>query len=274
VASGIVHAFVKHNLLTYTAAIAFQALVALVPLTLLGLALLGVAGLRDEWTSEIAPGIHGRVTPPVFHAIDSTVRRIIDSGGAGVIALALLLSLWYLAAAVRAVMEALNKIHDVEDRRPWWRRLLLAVGLAVVCGLAILSSALVVALGPRAGGAMSILFGAGRWLIAIALLGLAVGILVRAGPAEHPQPRWASAGSLLVIAFWICASVVFRFWVTSVADFRSPVGSLTGLLLITGYLYSSAAIFLVGVQLDELLRKRSGSQARNLLKTLRTAVGR
>jgi hypothetical protein len=41
---------------------------------------------------------------------------------------------------------------------------------------------------------------AGRWLAAVVLLCLVVALLVRVGPAEHPQPRWASAGSL---AAWV-----------------------------------------------------------------------
>src|SRR5205814_6480824 len=100
---------------TYAAAIAFQGLVALIPLTLLGLGLLGAAGRQDVWTKTLAPRLHGRVTEPVFHAADVTVRRILSSGPPGLLGFASLRSLWYLTAAMRAVMEALNRIHDVND---------------------------------------------------------------------------------------------------------------------------------------------------------------
>ena len=46
-------------------------------------------------------------------------------------------------------------------------------------------------------------------------------------------------------------------WVTTVANFKSAIGSLTGLLLLTVYLFVSAAIFLVGAEVDELLRKET-----------------
>jgi uncharacterized BrkB/YihY/UPF0761 family membrane protein len=48
-------AFVEHNLLTYAAAIAFQGLIAFVPLTLLALGVLGATGHRELWTQHVAP---------------------------------------------------------------------------------------------------------------------------------------------------------------------------------------------------------------------------
>ena len=80
-------------------------------------------------------------------------------------------------------------------------------------------------------------------------------LLVRYAPAEHPEPRWASAGSLLVVGGWIVATVVFGWYVKAIANFKTAVGSLTVFLVLTAYVFTSAAILLVGVQLDELLRK-------------------
>jgi membrane protein len=258
----VARAFAEHNLLTYAAAIAFQALVALVPLTLLALGLLGAIGLEGTWSDSLAPAIEKRVTQPVFHGVDFSVKRILAHGDAGLIAFAALLALWYLAAAMRAVMEALNKIHDVDDRRSWRRRAAVSVALAVASGLFVVGSALIVSLAPRAGGALHVLLGIGRWIVSALLLGLLVAVLVRFAPAEHPQPRWASAGSVVIVCSWIVESLLFRLWVTSVANFKSPIGSLTAVLVLTGYLFLASIIFLAGVQLDELLRKGEEASGR------------
>ena len=113
------------------------------------------------------------------------------------------------------------------------------------------------------------LLGLGRWLVAVCLLGLALGLIVRFAPAERPQVRWASAGSLLVIAVWIVASLLFKLWVSHVANFKSPIGSLAGLLILTTYVFVSAAIFLVGAELDELLRKQAHGRHLNVFQLLR-----
>src|SRR5205085_10093718 len=44
----------KHEVLTYASAVAFQAVKSLIPLVLLGLALLGTVGRRAIWTDPIA----------------------------------------------------------------------------------------------------------------------------------------------------------------------------------------------------------------------------
>jgi membrane protein len=250
-------AIARDRLLTYAAAIAFQSLLALIPLTLFGLGLLGAFRLASTWSNSIGPAIAHRVTAPVFHGIDYTVRRVLDHGSAGLIVFGALLATWYLAAAIRTIQEALNQIHEREDPRSWTRRGLVSAGLALGVGTCLVSSFLVVVVAPRAArhGSMHVLLGLGRWAAAVFLLALAVALLVRYAPGDHPDPRWVSAGSALIIGGWIAASLIFRWLVSSVLDFKSPSGSLTGLITLNGYLFMSALIFLLGVELDELLRR-------------------
>ena len=85
---------------------------------------------------------------------------------------------------------------------------------------------------------------------------LAIALLVRYAPAEHPRPRWASAGSIAIVAAWIVLSLVFRVWMTSLSNFKNGIGLLTGFLVLGAYLYLSVFVFILGVQLDELLRNR------------------
>jgi membrane protein len=249
--------FSEHELPIYASAIAFRALIAAIPLALLGLGLLGALGLQSTWHDTIAPAIEPRVLPEVYDGINATANKILSSGTAGVIAFASLLVIWDLTIGVAAIMRALNLIHDVKEDRPWLRRVAVAVGLAVAVCLCVLAAMLLLVAGPRAGGALEVVLGILRWLLAPLLLALAVGLLVRFAPAQKPEARWASAGSLLVIVVWIVATILFRLWVTYVADFKSATGALTGLLLVTLYVFVTAAIFLVGAELDELLRKET-----------------
>jgi membrane protein len=247
--------FGDHHLWTYASAIAFRALVALVPLILLGLGLLHALGLEDVWSDTVGPAIQAHVTQPVYRGIDYSVDKIFSSSATGLVAFASALLLWDMTWAMRTMMEALNEIHDVEEPRPWRRRYLVSLALAAAVIVCIVGAVLIVALGPRPEGALHVILGIGRWPAAVVLLGLAVGLIVRYGPAERPQARWASAGSALVVGSWIVASIGFRWWVSSVADFKTAIGSLTFFLVLSAYVFTSAAIFLIGVQLDEILRK-------------------
>lgn len=269
-------AFREHNLFTYASAVSFRGLVALVPLTLLGLALLGSLGLKDVWFDTLAPKIEGRVTEPVFGAIDYSVQQIFSTGAAGLIAFASALLLWDLAWAIGAVASALNRVHDVEEHRSWRRLLVTRVGLAVAVAVCLIGAALVVAVAATlAEGAPDVLLGVVRWVVAVTLIGVAVGLLMRYAPAERPDVKWASAGSLVVIVSWIVASLAFKAYVSSVANFQTAVGSLTVFLVLTAYVYTTATIFIVGAQLDELLRKDTETgESVGVVELLRAAFGR
>ena len=247
----------RHRLLTFASAVSFRALVALVPLVLLGLGILGALGQASVWTNSIAPTIRRHVTTPVFDGIDFSVQRIFASDKGSLITLATALVLWHMTAAVATVMETLNAIHDVKDERLWWRKLLVALALAVAIVLCLVAAVLVVTVAPKIGsGAVHFVLGVGRWLVAAVLLGLAIAVLVRYAPAEHPRPRWASAGSIAIVGAWIVLSLVFRVWVSDVSNFKTGIGFLTAFLVLGAYIYLSVLVFIIGVQLDELLRKR------------------
>ncbi|HET6656449.1 MAG TPA: YihY/virulence factor BrkB family protein [Gaiellaceae bacterium] len=250
--------FSEHSLLTYASAIAYRALIALVPLTLLGLALLGVFGLEDVWTDTIAPALEAHLTQPVFNGIDFTVRQVFESDTASLIALATVLVVWDMTWAVNAVTQALNRIHEVQERRSRIRRILVASGLGVAVVACLVAATLVQAVAPAlTDGALDTVLSIVRWPVAILFLWAAVTLLFRYAPAEKPEMRWASVGSFLVIATWLIASALFRGWVTEVANFRSATGSLTVFLLLTAYILVTATIFLIGAEVDERARKQS-----------------
>ena len=266
--------FGEHELSIYASAIAFRALVALIPLALLALGLLGALGLQDTWRDSVAPAIKPRVIHPVFNGINASADKILTSGTGGLIVFAIALVIWDLTIGISAIMGALNLVHDVEERRSKLRRVATAAGLAVVTAGCIVSAMLVLVVAPRAGGAFDVLLSVVRWIFAPILLGLVVGLLFRFAPAEKPEARWASAGSLLVIVSWIVATLLFKLWVEHVANFKTAVGSLTSLLLLTLYLFVSAAIFLIGAELDELLRKETDGRGVALTDVFAAVVRR
>src|SRR5919202_6331311 len=60
--------FRQHQILAYASGIAFRTLVALIPLLLLGFAVLGALHRSDVWTHQMSPAVAGKVTHPVFAA--------------------------------------------------------------------------------------------------------------------------------------------------------------------------------------------------------------
>jgi membrane protein len=248
--------FAEHDLLTTASAIAFRTLVALVALALLLLGLLGLGGREELWAERVGPAIEPHLLPAVYDGIDATAQRVFRSGPHSVVALASMLALWDVSSAVRACMTSLNRIYDAKETRSWWVRLRISLLLAAVIIVAAVGSFLLL-VGAReaVSGGWAVPFAVGRWLAAIVALGLAVGLLVRFAPAERRAKKWATAGTALVIGSWLITSLIFAWFVTSVANFKSAVGTLAVLFVLTAYLYTLAIAFLVGVQVDEFARK-------------------
>src|SRR3954452_24885251 len=89
--------FSEHEIPIFASAIAFRALISVIPLGLLGLGLLGALGLQDTWHNSIAPAIKPKVLPEVYAGINASVEKILSSGTAGLIAFAAALTVWDLS---------------------------------------------------------------------------------------------------------------------------------------------------------------------------------
>ncbi len=257
----VVSKLTENNLLTYASAISFQVLFALVPFALVGLALLGFLGLGSFWQDEIAPLVRERVSEPAFTVIQSTVTKILANGQGFWLTFGLLLAIWEVSGALRAVTGALNRVYAVEEARSLRRRMATSIALAVVVSVLLGGALALVQLGDDAASAIAggtaarVLGFVVRWVLAIALMLLVVGLVIRFAPAKRSTSPWLGFGAVLVVVSWIVASVVFGWYVTSVASYESVYGSLAVAIVLLTYLYLSAITFLVGVQVDAILRR-------------------
>jgi membrane protein len=260
--------FGRHELLDHASAIAFQVLKSVIPLSLLGLAVLGVTGQQHVWNKTIAPAIEPHLEKPAFHAIDYGVHKIFTTDSTGLIVFASLLSLWYLSGAVRAVTGGINQIYETDDERSWQLRYAISFGLAACIALGVIGALLSAVLLGHVGGPLKVLAQIGRWFVAVLLLAVALGALVRYAPAKSRSKKWASAGSALVIVTWIGATLIFELFVSHVANFKTASGQLAVFLVLIGYVYTSSIILMVGVELDELLRADARRGQRGVLQVL------
>jgi membrane protein len=241
-----------------------------VPLALFGFALLGTLGLGDVWTNTMAGSVSVRLTPESYRAIDAAVTKILRDRELALLAFAGAALLWYASGLVRACINGLNLIYEVQEHRSFGRRWSISFVLAICLAAAVVVSVLAVTAAPRLAptGAPHTALSIMRWPFAIAALGVAVGLIVHHGPANSQQARWASAGSSLIVAGWIAQSLLFGWYIRTLADFKSASGTLTLFLVLAAYLYAASIIFLVGVQLDELLRRDASSHETGIIGLL------
>jgi len=74
------------------------------------------------------------------------------------------------------------------------------------------------------------------------------------------------------VAAWIVQSLLFAWYVGSFADFTSASGALTVFLVLAAFLYTASIIFLVGIEIDELLRKDASAGEEGIIGVLRRGM--
>jgi membrane protein len=229
----LVEAFSRNNLLTYASAIAFQVLIAVVALMLLGLALIDVVGLRELWNDNVAPFIESRFIFETFLAIDTTVERIFAGGSLTLLFLAALLSLWEVSGAVRAVSGALNEIYECDEARSTVRRFAVSLALAFAVIMCLVGAVLTSNVIPRLGVLPAAAGQAIGWTAALLLMTTAIWLLLRYAPSQTHAARWASVGSIFIVVAWAIASLLFAYYVQNIASYRTATGNLVALLTLT-----------------------------------------
>jgi hypothetical protein len=120
---------------------------AVIPLALVALALFGVLHLSSLWTDHVGPWIEARTSIPLYTVIDDTVSEILLRKEGFWLTAGRALTIWELSSAVRAVMEALDRIYEARGRRPWARRMLVSLALGAGAGALLLAAFVVLALG-------------------------------------------------------------------------------------------------------------------------------
>jgi membrane protein len=255
----VVAAYDEHDVLTYAGAIAFKLAFSLIPLSLVGLGLLGAFDLAGAYGEEVAPDLRRELSPAVFTVLDQTVRRVLQHQQLLWCTVGVVLTLWEVSGATRGVMGVLDRIFRVARERSFAERIAVSVALAVA---ATVLGLLAVAMLEFGSGMVDAVAGAGvlagvaatavRWLLGLGCLAVLLAILVRYAPAEPRSWRLVSRGSALTLLGWVGVSALFGLYLREFADYRSLFGNLATVIVVFEYLYLSSIVLLTGLVVDAL----------------------
>jgi membrane protein len=254
----ILAALDRHGVLTDATAIAFRMLFALAFLVLTGLAFAGAVNLQGIWSHQIGPNVARVVSPNFYRELDRSVDQVLTVRRWWWLSVGMVLTLWQVSSGVRALMTALDSIYEVKDRRPFWGRMFISIGLAVVIILSLFligATWLVLLASPPAGMPAHTGFFALGVIVTGAILLVMVSLLLRFTTPEHLQVRWATLGSFLSLLVWLLATWLVGWYLATFGyrTYQEAFGVLALLIVAMTYLYVAAVAFLIGAELDALL---------------------
>jgi membrane protein len=259
----VADSFRRNGLINFAASISFLIVLAMVPFVLFLLALLGFLQLEEVWREDVAPEVRGSLSDTAYRLLDDTATRVLTERQGWWVTAGLALALWEISAATRVTMTALDRIYGFRRRRGFLELFPRSVGLGLAMGVAVVAAVAVVRFVPLATGEVdgvaAVLSFLGRWLVAGALLGAGVALVVHHGSATRQTLPWVTVGTFLVMAAWTGMSILFGIYVTYVASYGSIFGNLATFFVLLLYVYASSIAFLAGVQADACIRRNSGA---------------
>ncbi|SFQ77179.1 membrane protein [Halopseudomonas formosensis] len=257
--------FSEHDLSTYAAALAYRALFSIFPFILFLLALLGFLHLPDffDWLRSQAD----LLLPPVaMEQVGPVIDQLQDSQG-GLMSFGILLALWTASIGVRSLMNAMNRVYAVEESRPSWKLVLLSVAYTVGLAVMLLLAAGFMTLGPQVMSWLASQIGMEqmlvtlwtwiRWPLAILLMMLAVALIYYATPDVEQGFRFITPGSVVAVIVWLAASIGFGIYVQNFGNYNATYGSIGAIIVLLLYFYISAAVLLLGAQLNATIEHAS-----------------
>ncbi len=168
------------------------------------------------------------------------------------LAFSLLFTWWSATKGMRSMINAMNIIHGVGERRNVVAMNLLAYGLTIVATLFGVLSVLVIVgvptvisfIGLDGGGWIAAVL---PWL-ALTLVSVAVlTFLYKVAPARNRLPvARVMQGAVLATVLWIIASVGFTVYVSRFGTFNATYGSLGAVVVLLLWMMLSARIILAG----------------------------
>lgn len=257
-----IHEFGRKDGTDIAATLTYHAILALFPAVIALLSLVGIFGQRGASVDAITTVLSDAGAEQLAAGIEPTLRTLSATSGAGIaLVLGFLGALWASSSYVDAFGRAMNRMYDVPEGRPVWKRrpamlliaLVLLVLVAAVLLVLIISGPITHAIGNWIGASSIVvtIWQIAKWPVLLLVVIGIVSILYFATPnVKHEKFRWLSAGAVVAIVVWLIASAAFGFYVINFSNYNKTYGALAGAIIFLVWLWISNLALVFGGALD------------------------
>ncbi len=261
--------FTAHDMATYAAALAYQALFSMFPFLLFLIALLGFIN-REDFFTWMLDQAQAAFPADVFTRFETIINEIRHNSAGGLLSFGIIAALWSASGGMRALMNALNKAYEVEETRAAWKRYALSVVYTLIVAVLLVAGAALMLMGPDAikwaadqiglGSVFVTLWTWLRYPVLVVLLMIAAALLYFAAPNVSQPFKLITPGAVVAVLLWVLASLGFSLYVSSFSNYNATYGSIGGVIVALTYFFISAAVLLLGAEINaEVYRRRLGT---------------
>lgn len=252
----------QHDNVTIVAAgIAFFAMLAALPALVIAVSLYGLFTDLSEAERQIDAVL--KVFPgSAAEIIDTQMRTIADASHTNLsfgFVLSLLLFVWTVSNATRALVRGVKIAYDQEEERSILEGRAVALGVTVAAIVSTVIALAIIAAVPawlqRFDPTDAIVtFGNLRWVLIGAGFTLMTGLLYRFAPPKRPS-GWRSIvpGAIFATVMWTVTSIGFSVYVSSFGRYNETYGALGAAVVLLLWFWFTFLAILVGAELNEAL---------------------
>lgn len=257
------------GVITYrAAAIAFNFFLALVPFVLFLFTLIPFV-TTDDYQTDLLELLNQIIPASVYSMAETTIEETIRRGSSGLLSVVFIMSVYFAANGVDALIEGFGQsIHEVE-LWPWWKQKLTALAMMTSLSFLMIMAMAFLGFGKLA---ITILMQQGivtssftvfwltgfRWLIIIIFVLLSISMVYYFGqPKDREQNNYQffSPGSILATTLFITGAVFLKMYFENFSRYNIIYGSIGSIILLMVWLYYNAIILLVGFELNASIRQ-------------------
>jgi len=194
-----------------------------------------------------------------YDVVLAQIQRMRAAHPVTVLSIGSILSLWVASSLFMAVMDALNRIYGVVERRSYWKRRVVAMIMTVIQSVFVLGCLASIVAWPQfiarlglvgfASFSLSFLHMVAAFVVTLISLALTFQI----GPQSKQRVFWITPGSLFGAVIFIAISFGFRLYVQNFGAYDRVYGSLGGVMVLLLWFWLTSAVVLGAAATNKVL---------------------
>jgi membrane protein len=269
----VLRRFEAHYGWAIAAHVAMSALLAIFPFLIFVTALAAFLGAGDA-SASIVHLIFDTWPSGVAGPLAGEVDKVLTTPRGGVLTVGVLLTLWVTSSAVESLRIALGRAYDSPTSKPIWLSRLQSMWFVALGAFGLVIVAVFIVAWPILWGvaltyvsnsfpeyaaqfvSYETVGNVARYALTIVVVTGGLTLTHKWLPGGHRTIAQVLPGVVLTVAFWLLVATGFSIYLSHFANYASTYAGLAGVMTAIVFLNASAAIFILGAEVNAAVMAR------------------
>ena len=270
----------EHEIMTRASAVAFYAMLALVPFLALVLTVVvqlmpdltghseRVVGIGDMTVDKLRSTLQASFPSEAYGVfasqIEDQIKRIQKEPPVGLLLLGLAITIWLASSLFVAIIDAMNRIYGVAETRSFVKLRLTAIVMTLIQAAILIAALVTIVAWPQIldwigvrSTAATVLATGMHWSVVLILVLLSFALSFYVGPDADQRWEWITPGSLVGSLVFLALTFGFRLYVQNFANYNKTYGSLGGVMILLFWFWMSSVVLLTAAQINKIIEEAS-----------------